>query len=159
MTTLREERSRDLREGSFRIATIEAGAVAMYATFAVSRSSSAAAAEFRRINVRAAAGEVEDELELAQPEIGIHLVRHGADELEREEHHREVDAVRELHRHHVAAADARAAQELGAALHLVFQFAIRDPAARIAESLVCRERFCLIFQDFKEGRVRPQPAL
>src|SRR5207244_11876031 len=58
-----------------------------------------------------------------------------ADQLQREEHHRKRDAVRQLHGYDVAASDADAAEELGASLDLARELSIGDAAAGIGEHL------------------------
>ena len=84
---------------------------------------------------RATAGEAQDVVELAHPEVGVDLVGDRSDQLEREEHNGKGDAVRELDGDDVAALDADLAQECRAALHLVLQRAVGDAALRIGEHL------------------------
>ena len=83
-------------------------------------------AKFPREDIGAAAGEFEDVIELARPEIRIDLVGDRADQLERKERDRKLDAVRQLYGDDVAALDADAAIELGAAQNLVLERAIAD---------------------------------
>ena len=76
------------------------------------------ALELARRNVRFRPREPEDVLDFHRTEISADLVRDRADQLERKEHDRELDPVRQLQGYDVALLHALAAQELREALHL-----------------------------------------
>src|SRR5437868_10322587 len=80
--------------------------------------------ELRREDEALAPREIEDVLELADAKIGIDLVGDGADQLEREVHHRKIDAVRKLHGDDIASADPGAPQEFGTALDALLERAV-----------------------------------
>ena len=90
-------------------------------------------AEFAREHIAAAAGKFEDVIQLARAEVGIDLVGDRADQLEREERNRKLDAVWQLHGDDVAALDADAPVKLGAAQDFIFKRAVGDAAAGIGE--------------------------
>ena len=93
------------------------------------------AAKLAGKDVSPAAGELQDVVELAGAEVGIDLVGDRADQFEREESHRELDPVRQLHGDHIAALDADAAIKLGTAQHFVIERAIADAAPGVGEHL------------------------
>ncbi len=73
--------------------------------------------ELTRADVDARLREFQDVFDLDRTEIRADLVGDRADQFEREEHDRKLDAVRQLQRDNVAALDTLAAQELGEPLH------------------------------------------
>ncbi len=115
--------------------------------------------ELLRAHEGAAFREAQDVVELALAEIGVHLVGDGADQLQREEHDRKLDPVRQLDRHHVAALDADLAQELGALLDAHLQLAIGDAAFGIGERLALRMGARPLLQNSEERLVGPQAPL
>src|SRR5262249_41506851 len=76
------------------------------------------ALEARRADESLAAREAQNVVELADAEIGVHLVGNRPDELKRKEHDRKGDAVRQLDGNDVAALDADPAQKLSATFDL-----------------------------------------
>ena len=113
------------------------------------------ALELARADEGAAAREAQDVVELAHAEIRVDLVGDGADQLQRKEDDREVDPVRQLDGDDVAALDADAAQEGGAALDLVLQPAVGDAAPGVGENLAVGMRRGPRAQDFEERLVGP----
>ena len=82
-----------------------------------------------------AAGKAHDVVELAAAEVDADRHRHRAEALQREEHERELDPVRQLDGDDVAGADAERAQPRRHAVDAVGKLAVAQPARSVGQRL------------------------
>ena len=89
------------------------------------------ALERRRTDERAALGEFQDVLHLADAEVRTDLVRDAAETLEGKEDVRELGPVRQLDRHHVAGADTESREAGSDAIDAALELGVRHPSLAV----------------------------
>jgi len=112
-------------------------------------------AEPRAADEHLAAGKTHDVFQLSAAKIDADRHRYRAEALQREEHERKLDPVRQLDRHHVSFPDAERAQSGRHAVDALRELAVGEPVRPFGQRLAVGRLAHAARQHRRKGFVAP----